>query len=998
MSSGSRWIERPANATRARARTRAAGAASAGRLCPDTGVGQGVTVKDRNIEAIHRLSGIQLGLLYHSVFDRGPGVYVQQYTCALAGELDEQRFADAWRYAIERHASLRTLFTWERRDEPLQIVRVRAEPEWTHHDWSDEPAASLEDRFDRFHHDERLAPMPLDRAPLMRFHLIRTGPASRRFVWTFHHLILDGWSMHTVLGEVWRAYAKAGDPAPANTAEPGTVPFGEYLRWLSGRDAARSLAYWGDRLQGLETPARFPAIADGLDDDTRGHSLGPHHAVQARMLASDASARLDARARGARLTLNTLVQGAWALLLSRYTGDREVVFGTTVATRPAEIPDVERIVGPLLNTIPLRVEVDGRARVDAWLKELQAVTLRDREHAHEPLYDIQRASPLGPGEPLFDTVLVFESVPADGGGSEAGGIRVADVRYVQQSSYPLAILATPGEALELVAVYDRDRIAGWAVARLLGHLATLLEDFACSPGVLLDSLRMVPDGELASAGDPGSGPNRPDQGDLVTNLLTRQFEARPGDDALADERRALSYAELETRSNRLARHLLALCGGPGARVAIAMRRSIDAVAAQLAVLRAGCAYVPLDPSLPEARLARLLESAGVAAVVIAQDEAGVPAHPRTVRLDEDWSVLAAEPADAPGVAIAAEDLAYVVYTSGSTGEPKGVEVTHANLAHSTRARPEVYGEHPGSFLLLSSIAADSSVAGIYWTLAGGGTLVVPGDRIEQDLPRLLRLLAERRVTHTLLLPSLYRVVLEHADTAALSSLETVIVAAEACPPSLVERHRAVLPCVALWNEYGPTEATVWCTVQRLDDGHWLGLVPIGRPIPRMRAYVVDRFGRRSPAGVPGELHVAGDGLARGYAHREDLTGRHFFPAPALGEERVYATGDRARCRRDGSLEFLGRADDQVKVRGYRVEPAEIERCLDAYPGVETAHVAVLAPGGARRPSNGDEAEALARDLASIGDDAARALVEEIEQLPDAAVDALLVSGEGRGPC
>ena len=411
-----------------------------------------------------------------------------------------------------------------------------------------------------------------------------------------------------------------------------------------------------------------------------------------------------------------------------------------------------------------------------------------------------------------------------------------------------------------------------------------------------------------------------------------------------------SYKSLNQRANQLARRLAAAGVGPGAFVGVCLHRSIDLVVSILAVLKAGGAYVPLDPAYPREWLDHAVEDAGVQ--VLISSRSIVPTLPHSavdlVDLDEPW--MASDTDWTPPTFAAPGDPAYVIYTSGSTGRPKGVLATHRNLAFSTAARLESYREGVGTFLLLSSVAFDSSVAGLFWTLCSGGRLVLPARDTERDPARLASTIAQYGVTHLLGLPSLYRLILDHGGAAPLSSLRTVIVAGEPCPVSLVRHHRQALPSTSLFNEYGPTEATVWCTAHEVTGEPAGPRVPIGRPIPGAHVYIVSPDGVAAAPGETGELVVGGPGVTAGYLNRPNLTAERFvadtFGGPA--GERVYRTGDLVRSLADGTIDILGRVDDQVKIRGYRIELGEIETVLAQHPQVKAAAAAVAREQGEPR--------------------------------------------------
>lgn len=908
----------------------------------------------RNIEAIYPLTPTQEGMLFHTLYGSDAPLYVQQFTCRLDGPLDVDRFRQAWDRVIERHAVMRSLIAWEGREQPLQIVRRTVAPEWRVEDWRAEE--ELDERLDEFLVEDRHRGFSLDVAPLMRFALFATDADRHRFVWTHHHIALDGWSMGIVLDEVFLVYEALVGGVEPDLAEPPA--YRDYVRWLRALPEGTGEDYWRRRLDGVQgtTGLRIesmpPASPWASDQE-----------VATVRLDEDASRRLGELGRRHELTLNTLVQGAWALVLSRYDGSDDVVFGATHAGRPPELPGALDMVGLFIATLPVRVRLDRSISLGDWLAGLQAEQAETSDHQSTPLSEIQKWAGVTPGTPLFETLLVFENVPHPATG--AGTIVTSDVRYLQRSNYPLAILVMPGTQLELHLLFDAERFDRRIIDRLGAQILHTLDSMESCWNDPVDQVPLFPPAEEAQIFAAWNDTAAPFPATTVDELILEAAAAAPSRPAVAGDQASVTYHELAERSEVLVRALSAHGVGPGSRVGICCERSPAMIVALLGVLRAGAAYVPLDPDLPPARL-QLLADEVKPDVVMVGAGLDLTLSGQMIRLAADGSPTEDEPTvGAPERRHTADDLAYVLHTSGSTGTPKGVAVRHRNLVASTHARRLAYGDDPPVFLLLSPFIFDSSVAGIFSSLTGGGTLVLPGPRMEQDVLHLAELIERHRVTQTLCLPSVYGLLLELADPDSLRSLELVMVAGEACPPSLVQRHHEVLPGTTLVNEYGPTECTVWCTVAWLDPSTARGhRVPIGRPIANTVAYVLDDRGRPCPVGVPGELYVGGAGLAAGYLDRPDLTEERFVTVtPRPGEPvAVYRTGDLARWLPDGTLDLLGRLDQQVKIRGQRIEIEEVEAILRTHPSVDEAVVRVVDNHGTPTLVALVEADSVPEDL------------------------------------
>lgn len=940
-----------------------------------------------NVESIYRLTPAQEGMLFHVVEAPHSGVYHQQIACSLSGRVDAAALQEAWTWVIGRHAALRTLFTWERRVHPLQIVRQAVTTPWQELDWRPEAAdASLA----AWLAEDRRQGFELSRAPLMRLALARVGDDAAWMVWSFQHLVLDGWSAALVLREVFDRYAAR--QRGVDVAPPIGPSFQDHVRWLQQQaDTETQERFWRSRLAGFTSPTSVSASL-ALLPDTAASGVS-HHTIR---LSAEQTAEVLAFAQRVRVTVNTIVQGAWALLLARYTGREDVLFGITVSGRPATLDGVDRMVGMFINTLPLRVTVTGDVAVERWLQELQAQNVELREYEHSSLARVQALSDVARGVALFDSILAFENYPSAGSlGSDMPQLRVERLEHHDQSNYPLAVLVVPEARMRIIVVTDPARYPADVAQRIGDHVATLISELASSASRPVSAVPMVVGAERQQlVVDWNRARVEPPSGRTIVDFIDDQIATRPDAIALTCGVSSVTYRELDRRANAVAQRLSSLGVGRGHVVGIYARRTLEFPIGIVGVLKAGAAYLPLDASYPEARLSSFLDTAEVSAVLVGPG-LRVPSTTRpapVVHLDATHGVELDDSAmSGSSVALGSElrarpsDPAYVIFTSGSTGAPKGVPVSHEQLVHSTLARSHVYDRQVGAFLLLSSFSFDSSVAGVFWTLSQGGALCLAQDDEIQDVLELAECIRHRRVTHTLCLPSLYRVLLDHAPEGALDSLEVVVVAGEPCPPSLPARHRACLPGAALFNEYGPTEGTVWSTVMRIDQWRGAGTVPIGRPIPNTQAYILDGHRQPVPVGAVGELFIGGAGVVEGYWRRPDLSAERFLDNP-FAPGRLYRTGDRARWRDGGTIEFLGRTDQQVKIRGFRVELEEIEAALMAHPLVSDA--VVTARGDADHTSREgdasggivvlDDDRALAAWLASLDRALAERLLLEVE--------------------
>ncbi|MEW5928456.1 MAG: condensation domain-containing protein, partial [Gemmatimonadota bacterium] len=614
-------------------------------------------------------------MLFHALYAPESGVYVGQFGFVLEGPLDVPALERAWWGVVERHEALRAGFAWEGLPRPVQVVRRAAELPFRVEDWRGLDAAERQARLARHLETDRSAGFELGRVPLMRLALFRVGEAEHRLVWTHHHLVVDGWSLSLIFRDVLAAYgahARGKAPRPA----PGRR-YRDYVAWLERQDRSGAERFWRRTLAGFEVPTPFP-----VERRAGGAEWG--HGMAHLLLGEEPTRALQERARGLGVTMGTLVQGAWALLLGRYAGEEDVVFGATVSGRPPELPGVEETVGLFINTLPVRVRLDGGVRVGDWLARLQRGQVEAREHEYAPLVEVQRWSDVPSGEALFRSLVVFENYPVDQVAAEAadgpGGLRVRAELADERTSYPLVLTAHVGARLKAELRYDGVRVEPEAVERLAGHLEVLLEVLAADPERRLSEVSLLRDAEWAQLrawNDTAAEFPRA----CIHDLFGEQASRTPAATAVRRGDEVLDYAGLERRSSRLA-HLLRRHGvGPETRVGVCMERGVDAVAAILSVLKAGGAYVPLDPANPAARLQEIVADADVSTVLThAATAAKLPAGIRALRLDEPETAaeLAALPATPPPVPSDPLQLAYVVYTSGSTGRPKGVAVSHAS--------------------------------------------------------------------------------------------------------------------------------------------------------------------------------------------------------------------------------------------------------------------------------------------------------------------------------
>ncbi|MFK0090369.1 amino acid adenylation domain-containing protein, partial [Pseudomonas sp. NPDC090755] len=883
----------------------------------------------RAIDDVYPLSPMQQGMLFHSLYEQAAGDYINQVRVDIHG-LDPQRFQQAWQAAVDRHDILRTGFVWDGLEQPLQVVRKQATVAFELIE-----APGLDEAGLVALAQAQKQGLDLGRDALLRLLLVRTGEHTHHLVYTHHHILMDGWSNAQLLGEVLQHYhghAVAGSGGR----------YRDYLAWLQRRDGEAARSFWQAQLGPLDEPVK---LAEALASQIQGEGQGDwvHQASEPLFL------QLQQFARQARVTLNTVLQGAWLLLLQRYTGKSSVAFGATVAGRPTELNGIEQQIGLFINTLPIIDQPSAELGVQAWLERLQNLNLALREHEHTPLADLQRWAGLS-GQPLFDTNLVFENYPVSDAlnASEGSTVRFSGLRSHEQSSFPLTLIVTCDDSLRLHLRYLREMFSENQIATLVLNLEQLLHS-------LVHASATTPLGELDMLGARREEHLRTlnpltvshDSQRCLHEQIAEQAARTPLAIALVYEDQRLSYGELNARANRLAHRLIAAGVGPESRVGLATERSLELVVGLLAILKAGGAYVPLDPMYPAQRLEYMIQDSGIS-LLLTQPHLQLPAFSGPI-LNLDEALDGYSEAD-PQVKMSLANLAYIIYTSGSTGQPKGALLSHHNVQRLFAATEQWFSfDQSDTWTLFHSYAFDFSVWEIFGALLHGGRLVIVPYLVSRSPEDFHQLLIDEQVTVLNQTPSAFRQLMHVACADSREhSLRAVVFGGEALEVQGLRPwfERFGDAPTRLINMYGITETTVHVTYRPLS---WADLdngaaSPIGLPIPDLSWYVLDAELNPVPAGCVGELYVGRDGLARGYLNRGDLSGARFIPDPFGGHGgRLYRTGDLARYCADGAVEYIGRMDQQVKIRGFRIELGEIEARLQAMAQVREA--VVLAEDG-----------------------------------------------------
>ncbi|WP_137936793.1 non-ribosomal peptide synthetase [Chitinivorax sp. B] len=873
---------------------------------------------------IYPLTAMQEGMVFHALNTPQSSLYVEQLCFHLTEAVEPVQLQAAWRQVAQRHPLLRSCFDLRTADSPLQIVLAQVEPVWQVLDWTDRTDA------DSLLADWRMADLQagfdLQTAPLYRVTLIRLPHDLVYLVLSHHHAILDGWSVQRLLDEVTalvRGQSLGGQPRP----------FRDYLQWQHSQRQA-SQRHWQQRLAGLQeaTPLPAPRAMLGTEDGIGRVEFA---------LTAEQDVALAHFARRHRLTLSTLVQGAWALLLNRYGGTQDCLFGVTVSGRANALRGIENMVGLFIGTVPARVNVAEDLPVVGWLQQIQAAQLENEQHAGLSLADIKQQAGIDWPGALFDSIVVFENYP----GSQSGArpLFLFD-QAAERTNFPLTVVASPQDGLHGHLHYDLRYYTAATAAQLMRHLTQLIVGLAQADQATLGEVAMLqPDEQQALLACWAPQP-RPFFDGCAQALFEQQARATPDAIAVQDGDTVLRYAELDRQASQLAAVLRQQGIGRDRLVGIYLRRSASLVVAMLASWKAGGAYLPIDAAYPAERVAYLLNDSQAAVLITDHAlQAILPGHAGTTLLMDalpqaaSVGIVNAEPT--------ASDLAYVIYTSGSTGQPKGVMIEQRGLVNYLQYACRAYRVSPHSEALLhSSISFDATITSLWVPLmAGGRVVVVPDDADATTLATHLQAAGDSQLLK--ITPVHLELLGQTLPAGAAARVSAMVVGGEALKGAALATWQDNAPAIRIFNEYGPTETVVGCCVHEFGASQrHTGHVPIGQPIDNTCLYVLDAALRPVPFGAVGELYIGGAGVARGYLNRPALTQERFIDSPFVDGSRLYKTGDLVRALADGNLDYVGRRDQQIKLRGYRIELGEIEAQLADHPTVRQAAVIVRRDG------------------------------------------------------
>ncbi|HJP05728.1 MAG TPA: amino acid adenylation domain-containing protein, partial [Gammaproteobacteria bacterium] len=893
-----------------------------------------------DIEDIYPITPMQHGMLFHSIFaeesaDYLSQVYLTQVVWELEGNLNAGAFESAWQAVTRRHASLRTSFHQSGLQDPLAIVHQGASILIHSEDWSEFDEEEQTQQLEKLLADDREQSFDLAKAPLMRLYLRRYSKNNFRFVWSHHHIIMDGWSIPVVLDELFQAYEAA---IRNTTPQLGAVhSYRDYIAWLGGQDRAAAETHWRASLGEFTAPTPLP----GAGKAYRGLQDKSSFAKCFVSFTPEETSALREVAKQQRLTVNTLAQGIWALVLSRYTGESDVLFGATTSGRPADLENVEAMVGLFLNTLPVRARIDAQSDMRSWMAAIQDDQLAARQHEYASLTDIQGWSDVPRGTPLFHTLLIFENYPdVSSLWEDRNSIRVRDMRALGWTSFPLTASVSVGDQFLLRLAYDTEYFNTRTAENIGAEFSRMLRKVIEDPEVLIRDL-LVDEAEAGLLREQPAPTNEferfPDSA-LEHSLVARfeaQVELRPDAPAVATRNHRWSYGDLNQRANAVAHALIEASVPAGERIGLILGHDAPMLAGLLGALKASQAYVPLDPHAPAARLRTIIRDAGLSALVAAPNHAGLAVELSAGTLPV-ISIAGTGDNSLPNPAISVEpdELAYILFTSGSTGTPKGVMQTHRNVLHHIRTYTNALHLAADDRLsLFSPYGFDAAVMDIYGALLNGACLSPIDIRDEESAADILRQLPELDITIFHSTPTVYRYLFEQQGETDLGAIRLVVLGGEEARPADLETFQKSFRGDALFiNGLGPTESTLALQFFADHNTEIAGsVIPVGMAVAGTEVLLLDENGK--PAGSSGEICIRGDYVTPGYWNAPQLTADAFIQN-AQGRNSIYRTGDLGRYAPDGQLIFIGRRDAQIKVRGHRVEPGDIEAALTQHPDID----------------------------------------------------------------
>ncbi|MER3121475.1 amino acid adenylation domain-containing protein [Bacillus altitudinis] len=884
--------------------------------------------KRDQVQDMYYLSPMQEGMLFHTLHHQEKGFYVEQMDMNVKGTLRHDLLEKSMNIIVERYDIFRTVFLHEKVKRPVQVVLKNRPFQLDVVDIQDLSESEQLERIDRFKQKDQLRGFDLSKDLLMRASVFQTGPSSYRWIWSYHHILLDGWCFGLVVQELFAIYHALLHDIPYRL-EP-VKPYKEYIQWLEKQDKQASLEYWTQSLAGFEGQSTFKEQRK----QTNEHELGEIEWA----MSKEETAALSELALQQNATLSSALQSAWSILLSRYQRSNDVLFGTVVSGRPADLAGVDRMVGLFINVIPRRIQLTDQMTFRSLLSETQQQSLAAEPHQYIPIYDIQAKAGQ---QQLIDHIVVFENVPAAKKDEQESllGFTVEDMNVYEKSNYDLNLLASPGERLQLKLAFNQRAFDPAFVQKLKDQLTLLIKGAIKHPDQSVHTLTLVTKQEKQRMLEEWNAPELEHDQLYLTKWFEHNVRKQPNAVALSAGDHTMTYAELNEQANRLARHLQKNGVGHQTVTAILAERTPELIVSLLAVLKAGATYVPIDPDYPESRIQYMLKDSGATHLLT---HSSFISQTRSLAFDgtylfaDDQEILLMSSENLP-LEAGLNDTAYIMYTSGTTGQPKGIMTTHSNIARVVKNTNYLTILETDTLLSLSNSVFDGFTFDVYGALLNGAKLVLPQKETILDMGKLTELIKGEHISVMFVPTALFHLLVDEG-TDWMRGVRKVLFGGERASVQHVRKAFDVMGKGRLLNVYGPTESTVFATYYPIDEAIPLEArsIPIGKPLNQTGAYILSEHRQLQPIGMVGELCLSGKGLAKGYLNRPDLTKQVFIAHPFAAGERLYRTGDLAYFREDGLIEYAGRVDDQVKIRGHRIELTEIEANLLMHQGVKQA--------------------------------------------------------------
>ncbi len=890
---------------------------------------------DSKIEKLYALSPMQEGMFFHYLYDRQTTMYIEQTVLTLEGELNLEYFRQSLQHLSQRHDVCRTAFLYEGLTKPMQAVLADREIAFHYEEMKELTQQKVTEYVEAYRQQEQVRGFDLLHDPLIRVAVLAESRERYHVLWTFHHILMDGWCMGIIMNDFFQFYKDQKMNRPLTVVQ--APAFSDYIDWLHQQDKSGALSYWEKKLASFEQisvlPKKQSTVESHAEFKQEEVSLNIDFAI------TDQIRRYCQRN---KVTMNTFIQSVWAILLQRYNRVEDVVFGSVVSGRPSTVKGIEEMVGLFINTIPTRIQSSSTISVKELLQQVQQAALEDQAHDYVSLAEIQSQTLLK--QDLFDHIMIFENYPLVEKMKKMSVDPEIDLAITQSESYErtnysLNIVVVPGDSVTIhfhynQADYDRARIE--KVSQHFQHLLLQIVNSAETRDLKVSELELITPEEQKELLRWSTQVGSYSRENTIHEMFEKQAQTTPNKIALSCNQVQLSYAEVNAKANQWARVLRDKGVGTDHIIGIMLPRSLEMGIGLLAILKAGGAYLPIDPSYPKERIEYYLKDSGVDLLLT------LPYLMEDLKFTGTWIDVSAERIESYStenveVINQANDLAYVIYTSGSTGEPKGVMIEHKSVVNYVQWRREQYGIQPDDVALqLISYAFDGYGSNYYSALLTGGKLVLVTEEEHVNFRSIVDTIRQEKVTHMSLVPAMYKEILAIGSMEDLRTLRFVVLAGESSEAALIEQSREKAPHILLINEYGPTENCI-ATSAHLGmsaDEHAI----IGKPVYHHELYVLDPQLSFVPSGVPGELYVGGAGLARGYLHRPEQTSEAFISHPFKPNERLYKTGDLVTWLDDGSLKYLGRVDQQLKINGHRIELGEIENHINRYEAIQDSVV------------------------------------------------------------